>query len=100
MRDSKHPVARVIMENYEIWSRHVSGMRERFPTRSSVLFDTVAIWLGMSEEYLKIETVPVKVTDDGYTRIDPAGRQIRAATEWKDLEAFKRELVDRITGGR
>ena len=100
VRDSKHPVARVIMENYEIWSRHVSGMRERFPTRSSVLFDTVAIWLGMSEEYLKIETVPVKVTDDGYTRIDPAGRQIRAATEWKDLEAFKRELVDRITGGR
>lgn len=39
----------------------------------------------------------VRVTDDGFTREDPAARQMKVATQWKDLPAFEDWLVQRLT---
>jgi len=51
----------------------------------------------MSTNLVKIEKLPIIVTDDGYTRIDEKGKVINCATEWKDLGAFEDLLVDRLT---
>jgi hypothetical protein len=59
-------------------------------TTSSVLFDTVAIYLANPgpKPLLKLETLPIVVTNDGFTRIDASGRKIQVATEWKSLEGY------------
>lgn len=94
--ESDDPLLQALMENYRVWAR--SNLD---PTsRSSVLFDTVAVYLAFSEDLLMIEELPVVVSDDGFTRIDEAGTTIRAATEWKDLDAYLDFLVDRLSGVR
>lgn len=87
-----------IKENFEIWKKKF------FPklflikkNETSVLFDIVAIYLGFSEELLNIEELKIEITDRGLTQISERGNLIRCATSWKDVEAFKKLLVDRLT---
>ena len=105
------PLTRALMENYRAW--HKQGIRsnnkdlseaeldkrvdQKCDSSSSTLFDTVAIYLAMSTDLVKMEKLPIKVTDDGHTRIDEDGKAINCATEWKDLGAFEDLLVDRLT---
>ena len=42
----------------------------------------------------------IRVTDDGFTRIDPQGKPMDCAMSWKDLGAFEDFLVARLTGGK
>ncbi len=63
----------------------------------NVLFDTVAAYLAMSTDLVKIEELPIRVTDDGYTRIEQGAKVINCATEWKDLGGFEDLLVGRLT---
>ncbi|MBY9018063.1 MAG: hypothetical protein KGD66_04445 [Candidatus Lokiarchaeota archaeon] len=63
---------------------------------TSILFDTVAIYLGFSEDLLNIEELKIEITDRGLTQISERGNLIRCATSWKDVEAFKNFLVDRL----
>lgn len=90
------PMMKALMENYRIWA----GAHKRdadVPVRSSTLFDTVAVHLCYSEEYLEMEDLGVRVTDDGFTVIDETAKTIRCATAWKDLDGFKEDLVARLT---
>jgi inosine-uridine nucleoside N-ribohydrolase len=105
------PLTAALIENYRAWQKE--GLRrsdknlgeaelnertdQRVNSRSSTLFDTVAIYLAMSTELVKMEELPIKVTDDGYTRIDDGGKVMKCATAWKDLGAFEDYLVDRLT---
>lgn len=98
VRDSKDPVASAIIENYRIWCRNrKGGDPKQAESRSSTLFDPVAVYLGFTENHLKMEKLGIRVTDDGYTRIDPAAKVLNVATEWKDMGAFKEVLVKRVT---
>ena len=97
VRDSKDPVARAIIENYRAWAA-AGGNPQRADSASSILFDTVAVYLALAEELLQIENLGIRVTDDGMTMIDPTARTIRVATKWKDLAAFEDLLVQRLTG--
>lgn len=93
-----NPVARAILENYQLWSVHqdkTNGQRT-YETRSSILFDTVAVYLAIEETLTTIEELPLRVTDDGFTRIDPAGTRMRVATSWKNREAFEEFLARRL----
>ena len=65
--------------------------------RSSVLFDTVAVYLAFAEDWLEMETLPIIVSDDGRTLIDDAGRPTRCATGWRDREAFLDFVTERLT---
>lgn len=94
VHNSNDPVASAVIANYRIWSKN----KEVAESRSSTLFDTVAVYLGFSDELLKIEKLPIRVTDDGFTAIDPAGKMMGVATEWKDMGAFEDLLVKRLTG--
>ena len=46
---------------------------------SSVLFDTVAVYLALAGELLQIENLGIRITDDGMTMSTPASRPIRAS---------------------
>lgn len=98
VRDAKAPIAQAVIQNYRIWDaqRAKPGARLASETRSSTLFDTVAIYLAFENELCKMEQLGIRVTDDGFTVIDPAAKKMNVATAWKDLEAFKRLLVERL----
>ncbi|MEA3225420.1 MAG: nucleoside hydrolase [Planctomycetota bacterium] len=109
--EKNSPMTQALMENYRAWQKQ--GLRnsnkdlseaelnkrtdQRIKSSSSILFDTVAIYLAMSTDLVKMEELPIKVTDDGYTKIDDSGKVMRCATAWKDLGAFEDYLVDRLT---
>jgi len=101
VRDCDDPLVQALMENYQVWLRAGHGdWRREFKSRSSILFDTVAVYLAFSEELLFMEKLGVRVTDDGYTVVDDKAKLINCATEWKDLSAFHSFLVERLTGVR
>ncbi len=100
LRTSKDPVAAAIVENYRLWSaaqKRQPNQADPFETRSSILFDTVAIYLGYTDEWLKMERLPITVTDAGMTAIQPGAKEMNVATEWKNLDAFRDLLVERLT---
>ena len=91
------PVASTIIQNYRIWCRSNKhpGDAER---RSSVLFDTVAVYLAFSHELCRMERLGIRVSDDGFTRIDSAGKTMEVAAQWQSLDAYRDFLVARLTG--
>jgi inosine-uridine nucleoside N-ribohydrolase len=95
VRDAKDPLAAALIQNYRFWSRTHKIDPEK---RSSTLFDTVAVYLGFTDELLKMEKLGIRVDDEGYTRIDPSAKVMQVATAWKDMGAFEDFLVKRLTG--
>jgi len=105
------PLTRALIENYRAWykqgilneNKNLSEAEinkrvdQKINSSSTTLFDTVGIYLAMSTELVKMEKLGIKVTDDGYTRVDKNAKVINCATEWKDLSAFEDFLVDRLT---
>jgi len=102
VRDSRDLLARAVIENYRLWCRtkdwcvkdadYVAG-------KSSTLFDAVAVYLAISRDLVKVETMGVRVTDEGMTVPDPAARPLDWATEWRDLAGFEEWLTARLTAG-
>lgn len=95
VRQCQDPVIRALMQNYDAWAA-ACKLGDQAEHRSSVLFDTVAVYLAFTDALLVKEELPIRVTDDGFTRIDPAGKMMRVATEWKDLPAYEDFLVSRL----
>jgi len=90
-------IVKLIKENFKIWAKEKS--KTKWITeekKTSILFDTVAIYLGFSEELLNIEDIKIKVTEKGITKISENGNKIRCAISWKDVQAFKDLLVNRL----
>ncbi len=91
-------IVRSIKENYEIWKKKfIPKLLMVKKNKTSILYDTVAIYLGFSEELINIEELKVEVTDRGSTQISEKGNLIRCATSWKDVQSFKNLLVNRLT---
>jgi inosine-uridine nucleoside N-ribohydrolase len=100
VRDSKDPLARAVIENYRLWCPNrdwCAQDEEHVRTKSSTLFDTVAVYLAVSRERVDTETMGVRVTDEGMTVPDPAARPLAWATGWKDLDGFEEWLAERLT---
>jgi len=94
---SDNSIANSIKENYDIWKKNlIPKLIMVHKNRTSSLFDTVAIYLGFSENLLNIEELKIEVADSGLTQIVDNGTLIRCATSWKDIEMFKNTLVDRL----
>jgi inosine-uridine nucleoside N-ribohydrolase len=90
--ESKDEMVKALLENYRIWKKkaQLSEIKE-----SSVLFDTVAVYLASPEAktLLEIEELNIGVTDGGLTAIDPAGAKMSVATGWKSLDDYGDFLV-------
>lgn len=97
LRSADDPLLRALIENYRIWADRVTWTDvDYFEERSSTLFDVVAVYMAYSHEGLELETVPIVVTDDGFTLRDDAGTPARAAVQWTDLDAFRSHLTERL----
>lgn len=93
------PLLRAVIEGYCIFAPRVSWMNcDFFATRSTTLFDCVAVYLAYAEALVEIETLRCQVTDDGFTVRHPAGSPVRVALRWKDRTAFERHLTGRLLG--
>ncbi|GAH58058.1 unnamed protein product, partial [marine sediment metagenome] len=63
-------IVRSIIENFKIWKKKIiPKLILTKKNETSVLFDTVAIYLGFSEELLNIEELKIEITDRGLTQI-------------------------------
>ena len=97
---SEDPWLKALIENYRIWLPLAPFIKPGTdPGRmSTTLFDTVAVYAAYSQEFLVMEDLPLRVTDDGYTVVDSQnGRPVHCAIKWRNPEAFKAKLVDTLT---
>ena len=94
------PLMRGLIENYCVWAPRVPWMKcDFFTTKSSTLFDCVAVYMAYSTELLNFETITFSVTDDGFTKRDPQGEfTAKIAMSWTDQAAFERHLSRRLLG--
>lgn len=91
---SSDPVQKAVIENYRIWA---TGCKDSDATKhSSVLYDTVAVYLAFTTDRIKMERVPVIVDDKGYTQIDAKGQEMAVAMEWLDLPGYMKFLKERL----
>ena len=100
-----------LIQNYRLWQKN--GLRRKHKdideanlnrlvnntlnSRSSTLFDTVAIYLAISHDLTKIERLPVEITDEGHTKVTDGAKMVNCAIEWQTLETFEDFLVERLT---
>jgi inosine-uridine nucleoside N-ribohydrolase len=81
-----------LLENYRIWANKESV---KDLTESSVLFDTVAVYLALPgpKPHLRMEELAINISPDGMTALDPAGARMSVATAWRDLDGYEDFLV-------
>ncbi len=92
---SRDPLVQALMESYRIWSgkKRIDELHA-----SSVLYDTVALYLAYAQRpEVKLQTLSIKVTDQGMTQVDPRGVKMSVATDWADRAAYYDRLVKIIT---
>jgi inosine-uridine nucleoside N-ribohydrolase len=90
---SETKLARIVVENYDQWVNRGQYAKDS----SSILFDTEAMYLTRSADFLTMETVKLSVTDKGMTVEDPNGRPVHCALGWKDQAGFKKALIGALT---
>jgi len=100
-----------LIQNYRLWYENGlrSGRKEiddanlkrqvdkKLHSSSSTLFDTVAVYLAVTRDLVKMKTVPIQVTDKGHTKVVEGAKMIDCAIDWKDLGAYEDWLVERLT---
>jgi inosine-uridine nucleoside N-ribohydrolase len=97
LKRSDNAGAQAVLNNYRVWAGKKSLDELQ---ASTTLFDTVAVYLANpgDKPLLTFETLPILVTDDGITRIDPKGKKMLVATSWKNLDGFRDLLMKTLTG--
>ena len=81
---SDHPLARIVIENYDLWEHRHHHPRDT----SSILYDTAAVYLAYSEDYALVQSRKLIVDENGNTLITPDGKEVRCQLGWKDRKAF------------
>ena len=93
IRQSKDPALTALMDNYDIWAK---GTKHDPEVASSVLFDTVAVYLAYTTQHLVMKNMGIRITDDGTTAPDDHAPQMDVALDWTDLDAFHTYLTERL----
>jgi inosine-uridine nucleoside N-ribohydrolase len=96
LKSSDDKLLKEIFKCYESWITKIKYGPFEFNSASSILFDTVAIFLAFSEEWLECKELPILVTDKGFTVIDQNGSNTKVALHWKNKEAYLDFLVERL----
>ena len=100
VRGSSDPLLRGLMDAYAVWCRNRDWCAKDpgyVASKSSTLFDPVAVYLAISRDLVKTETTGVRVTEEGMTVPDPSARPVTWATGWASLEGFEEWLTARLT---
>ena len=93
LRRSADPALRALFEGYDTWA---SGHDIDSQRISSVLYDTVAVFLAFSSDYTTIQRLGLTVTDGGETAPSDDGPLIDAAVAWTDMDGYKDFLTRRL----
>ncbi len=99
--ESDDPWLKALMANYRAWLPGAPFIAPDHDMRrvSTTLFDLVAVHLAAGGDLVEMETLPLRVTDDGYTVIDKVnGRPVNCAVAWKDQDAFELQVVNTLLG--
>lgn len=81
-----------IFENY-----YYSTEGDMSSITTTVLCDVEAANLVFSQEYLIFDTLPITVTDDGYTVIDyQNGNPVEIALKWQNLRSFENHITEQL----
>jgi len=109
LKKNSHVTSNLI-ENYRVWYK--AGLKDRkdldeaglnrlvdekVNSSSTTLFDTVAIYLAVSRQLVEMEQLPIRITDDGFTRVENGAKAVNCAVKWKDLDGYESWLVERLT---
>lgn len=94
VQNSTDPLVVALMDNYRLWCEELK--RDWVHTRSSVLFDTVAVYLAFANDLLVMEDLPLRIEDDGLTAVREGGKLVHCANEWRDMGAFEDLLINRL----
>ena len=87
---SRDPLARLVLRHYDAWwAGHPVG-------RSTVLFDTVAVYLAFARDLLDVGSASIEIDDEGFTRLRDGGLHLDVAFGWRDLNAFEDLLLARL----
>ncbi|MEM7077031.1 MAG: nucleoside hydrolase [Pseudomonadota bacterium] len=102
LKESDDPLTRAVLDIHFDWFEAVRewpnvGQMDS-ATRTSILYDTVAVYLAFSEANLVMEEIALRVTDDGKTMEDPTGHMVRCAMDWTDKDAFLDFVTERLGG--
>ena len=65
-------------------------------SRTSVLFDTVAIHLASSHDFLEMQEMRLVIDADGFMRESPDGSLVNVAKNWRDLSGYCQMLEQTI----
>jgi inosine-uridine nucleoside N-ribohydrolase len=92
------PILRALISSYCVFAPRQTWMKcDYFTTRSTTLFDCVAVYLAYSEELVETETIRFDVSDDGYTRRSANGHfSARVAIRWRNRDGFEAQLAGRL----
>jgi inosine-uridine nucleoside N-ribohydrolase len=100
LKESPDPLVQAVIQNHFAWCEKVKDwpiLSHMNPdVQSSLLYDTVAVYLAFSESLLEMEKLPIIVTDDGKTLVDDDGQLVNCAMRWKDQTAFEFFLTERL----
>ena len=91
-----------MIENHDGWFKAIDWPITKMidpATSSSILFDTVAVYLGFSTDLLRMETLKVQFTDDARMLESDEGRDMCIATGWRDKERFLDLVLERLLAG-
>ncbi len=94
VRDCEDSLIRAVIENYRIWAAKQQCWNCEI--ESSVLFDTVAVHLGFSTGYLKMQEMGIRVDERGFTVVDRKAQKMNVAIDWQDMSAYEDYLVERL----
>ncbi len=95
--ESAELVPRYIIENYHAWLRFHGDFNDKYRSRSSVLFDTAAVYLAYTVDNTETALLPLIVNDEGYVLISDRGMPVKTALRWRDFAAYRKHLVERLT---
>ena len=97
VRNATNHVTADLVANYRLWvAAHPKLPTDMADHYSSTLYDTVAVYLAMHQDLCVMEKLNLRVTDDGFTVIDPQARIVNVAAQWKDLGAYEDFLANRL----
>ena len=98
-------MVKAIVDNYIHWA-HSRKLIEKpliseLP-KTSILFDTVAVYLAFRTDHLVMEDLVISINDEGFMKIEDPSKSslpvISCASSWKNIQAYKQFLLARLLG--
>jgi inosine-uridine nucleoside N-ribohydrolase len=91
---SEQIIPKLILENYEIWAwpKQIT----QYPIKSSVLYDTVAIYLAITTENIELEELGIAIDRKGRMKINKKIPVTKCAVRWQNQAQYHTWLVNRL----